>query len=141
MSGQAGRFNRSQKKGASWGSTSDSKLKFMAPTSGHEDVYFTTGTTKDATAFQDTVQKLVRDVSIAAGWKQGPTLGKAMTDIRDPVFDPPTRPMRIYYQNKDGKVTTDRATAGAKNVKIMDDLDYAVETGKRIQTREQSSPL
>ena len=36
----------------------------------------------------------------------------------------------MYYQNTDGEVTTDRATAGAKNIKVMDDLDYAVETGE-----------
>ena len=52
-----GRY-RNRKKGASDGSTSDKKIKFVAPTSGHEDVYFTTGSTKDAAAFQGTVQKL-----------------------------------------------------------------------------------
>ena len=80
-SARAGRFNRNRKEGASGGSTSDTKPKFVAQTSGHEDVYFTTGPTKDAAAFQDTVQKLARHVSTAAGWKQGPTLGKAMTDL------------------------------------------------------------
>ena len=69
------------------------KPKFMAPTSGHKDVYFTTGSTKDAAAFQDTVQKLALHVSTVAGWKQGPMLGKVMTDLRDPVLNPPTRPV------------------------------------------------
>ena len=66
---------------SSGGSTSASKPKFVAPTSGHEDVYFTTGSTKDAAAFQDTVQEFARHVSTAAGWKQGLTLGKAMIDL------------------------------------------------------------
>ena len=57
------------------------KSKFVAPTSGHEDVYFTTGSAKDATAFQGTVQKLAQHVSTAAGWKQGSTLEKAMTNL------------------------------------------------------------
>ena len=55
---------------------SDARPKFMAPTSGHEDVYFTTGSTKEAAAFQDTVQKLARQVSTDVGWKQVPTWGK-----------------------------------------------------------------
>ena len=128
--GRGGGYNKNWKRRGSDGSGSVTKPKFLAPTLGHEDVYFTTGSTKDVAAFQDTVQKLARHVSTAVGWKQGPTLGKAMTDLRDPVFSPPTRPVRMYYQNIDGEMTTDRATAGAKNVEVMDDLDYVVETGE-----------
>ena len=50
--------NRGRRKGSSDGSTLVTKSKFVAPTSGHEDAYFTAGTTKDVTAFQDTVQKI-----------------------------------------------------------------------------------
>ena len=107
-----GRSNRNRKKGTSGGSTPVTKPKFVAPTSGHEDVYFTTGSTKDAAAFQDTVQKLARHVSTAAGWKQGPTLGKAMTDLRDPAFNPPTRSVRKYFKNTDDAETKDQATGG-----------------------------
>ena len=80
-SGRVGRYTRNRKKGASGESTLTTKSKFVAPTSGHEDVYFTTGSTKYAAAFQGTVQKLARHVSTAAGWEQGPTLGKAMSDF------------------------------------------------------------
>ena len=38
--------------------------------------------------------------------------------------------MRQYYQNTDGVVTTDRATAGTKNVTVMDDHDYKIESGE-----------
>ena len=96
--GRGGRYNRNMKKGASGESTSAHKSKSVAPNSGHENVYFTTGSMKDATAFQGTVQKLARHVSTAAGWKQGPTLGKATTDLQDPVFSPPSRPVREYYK-------------------------------------------
>ena len=65
--GHAGHYNRNRKKGVSRESTSDTKTKFVAPTSGHEDVYFITGSTKDATAFQGTVQKVARHVSTTAG--------------------------------------------------------------------------
>ena len=86
----------------------DAKPKFMAPTSGHEDVYFTTGSTKDVLAFQDTVQKLARHVSTAAGRKQGPTFGKAMIDLLiNPVFNQPSSPVRKYHKHMDGTVTTD----------------------------------
>ena len=36
-------------------STPVATLKFVAPQSGHEDVYFTTGSTKYPVAFQDTI--------------------------------------------------------------------------------------
>ena len=71
-----------------------------------------------------------RKKGTSAGWKQGPTLGKAMTDLRDPAFVPPTRPVRKYFKNTDGAETTDRATGGTMNAAVMDDLDYAVETGE-----------
>ena len=35
-----------------------------------------------------------------------PTLEKAMTNIQDPMFDPPKRPVRKYYNHTDGTVTT-----------------------------------
>ena len=42
------------------------------------------------------------------------------------MFDPPSRPVQQYYKT-DGTVTTDWATAGTKNVTVIDDLDYAIE--------------
>ena len=61
-SDRAGRYNRNQKKGASVESTSATNSKFVTPTSEHEDVYFTMGSTKDAAAFQVTIKKLMRHV-------------------------------------------------------------------------------
>ena len=46
------------------------------------------------------------------------------------MFSPPSRPVREYYRNTDGTVTMDWATAGTKNVAVMDDLDYAIEIGE-----------
>ena len=37
--------------------------------------------------------------------------------------------MRKYFKNTDGAETTDRATGGKVKVAVMDDLNYAVETG------------
>ena len=42
---------------------------FEAPTAGLESVYFTTGSTKDAAEFKDTVEKLSRNV-VTNAWKQ-----------------------------------------------------------------------
>ena len=46
------------------------------------------------------------------------------------MFSTPSTPVRQYYRNTDGTVTTDRATAGTKNIAVIDDLDYAIETGE-----------
>ena len=97
--------------------TSSAKLNLVAPTSGHKDVYFNPGSTKDTTAFQNTVQKLAQHVSIAAGWKQGPRFGKEMTDLKEPVFDQPTRPVRMNYDNQDNTETKVWATNGKRTAR------------------------
>ena len=53
-----------------------------------------------------------------------------MTDLWDSVFSLPSRLVRYYYQNTDGLVTTDWATAGTKIVTVINDLDYAIKTGE-----------
>ena len=120
---QRGERHKGRRKVSTGGTTPASKLKFVAPNSGHKDVYFTTGSTKEPVAFQDTVQKLARHLSTPAGRKQGPTLGKAMTDPKDPMCDPPTRLVQKYYKNTNGTETRDWVTGGTKNVAVMDDLD------------------
>ena len=51
---------------------------FEAPTAGLESVYFTTGSTKDAAEFKDTVENLSRHVATTA-WKQALILSNVMT--------------------------------------------------------------
>ena len=104
--------------------------KFVDPTSVHKAVYFTKRCTKDATVFQGTVQKLARHMSTPAVWKKEATVSKAMTGLQDPMFNPPSRLVRQYYNHEGGSVTTDRAVAGTKNILVMDDLDYTIETGE-----------
>ena len=84
---------RSGKYGGKKATTTERK-KYVASTANHHDVLFTSGTTKDAAEFKDTVQILARHVSTASGWKQGPTLAKAMTDLAAPVNAEPARPER-----------------------------------------------
>ena len=47
--------------------TATERKKYVAPTANHHDVLFTSGTTKDAAEFKDTVQILARHVSTASG--------------------------------------------------------------------------
>ena len=75
------RYRSRRERESSGGTMLAAKPKFAAPTLGCEDVHFTAGSTKDAVAFQDTILKLARHVSTVSGWKQGSTLGKAMTDL------------------------------------------------------------
>ena len=53
-----------------------------------------------------------------------------MADLQDPVFDPPSRLVWNYYKHADGAVTTDQATDVTKNVAVMANLDYVMETGE-----------
>ena len=50
-----------------------------------------------------------------------------MTDLKDVIFDQPTRPARLYYSNEDGTKTKVWATNGKKSVQVMDDLNCAIE--------------
>ena len=117
------------------------KKKYVAPTANHHDVLFTSGTTKDAAEFKDTVQILARHVSTASGWKQGPTLAKAMTDLAAPVYVEPARPVRKYYLNTDTtQIINDRMSAGTLNEPVKDDFDWSIETDgyKRKITRHEA---
>ena len=57
------RFKRKQRAAGGTGSPGGAgTVKFTAPTSGLEDVFFTWGTAKDAAKFEDTVSKLAQHV-------------------------------------------------------------------------------
>ena len=64
---------------------------FVAHTFGHKKVYFTTGSTKDIATFQETIQQLARHISTILGWKHGEVLGKAISNLKNPVFDLPNQ--------------------------------------------------
>jgi hypothetical protein len=98
--------------------------RFKAPTAGYEDVFFTSGSTKDAAEFKDTRQKLARWVATSS-WKQASVLARAMTELKEPVLTPPVRPVRMYYDPNDGSETKVRAVKGVMNLPVADDIDYA----------------
>ena len=60
------------------GSDGVGTIKFTAPTSGLEDVYFTLSTAKDAAKFKNTVSKLARHVGTNP-WPQSLVAPKAMS--------------------------------------------------------------
>ena len=121
----------------SWPTAEDAaepkKDKFVAPTAGLGNVYFTTGSTQDAAEYQDTVRKLARHVATTS-WKQASVLSKAMTDLKDPTSELPTRPTRKYI-TEDGAEVDNRVNAkGVLNVAKVDDIDY-VETMDKYKSK------
>ena len=71
------------------------KKTFRALTKGYEDVFFTSGTAKDAAQFMETVEQLSQYVA-TSGWKQASALAKVMTDLKDPSLVALVRPTRTY---------------------------------------------
>ena len=115
------RFKRKQRKAGGTGSPGGSTVKFTAPTSGLEDVYFTWGTAKDAAKFEDTVSKLARHVGTSP-WPQSSVASKAMSTLRSPVFEEPAIPTREYWADQERTArTNDRTRPGANNA-VVDNI-------------------
>ena len=74
------------------------------------------------------MEKLSRHVATTA-WKQALILSKAMTELKDPVFPMPDRPVRVYISGTGSSAVemTSRLTAGTLNIAVMDDIDYSDE--------------
>ena len=79
--------------GGAGGSGGAGTMKFTAPTSGLEDVYFMWVTAKDAAKFEDTVSKLARHVGTSP-WPQSSVASKAMFTLETPDFEEPAVPTR-----------------------------------------------
>ena len=92
------RAKRRQRTAGGTGSPGGSTVKFTAPTSGLEDVFFTWGTAKDAAKFEDTVSKLARHVGTSP-WPQSSVASKAMSTLKRPEFQEPTIPTREYWED------------------------------------------
>ena len=101
------------------------KKTFWAPTKGHEDLLFTSGTAKDAAQFTDTIAQLSRYMA-TLGWKQASALAKVMTDLKDPALVAPARPTRTYLHGSgpDAVETTNRITLGVVSVLMAGDINY-----------------
>ena len=60
------------------------------------DVTFTEGTAQDALRFEDVISKLAIYVGTQP-WSRSSEVAKAMGELRAPVYDEPTKPLRKYY--------------------------------------------
>ena len=104
-------------------------MKFTAPTSGLEDVYFTWGAAKDAAKFEDTTSKLARHVGTSP-WPQSSVASKAMSTRETPEFEEPAVPTPEYWADPARSVkTNDRTrpgTGGAveDNLPVLEDWDH-----------------
>ena len=107
------RAKRKQRAAGGTGSLSATTVKFTAPTSGLEDVFFTWGTAKDAAKLEDTASKLARHVSTSP-WPQSSVASKAMSILKTPEFEEPAVPTREYWSDPGRTVkTNDRTRPGA----------------------------
>ena len=104
-----------------------------------ESVYFTAVSTKDAAEFKDTVEKLSRHVATTV-WKQASILSKAMTELKDPVFPMPARPVRVYISGTGSSAveTTSRLTACTLNIVVMDDINYSDDMDQYKSNKRKS---
>ena len=66
-----------------------------------------------------------------------------MTELKDPVFPMPVRPVRMYISGTGYSAveTTSRLTAGVLNVAVVDDIDYSndMDQYKRNKRKSESS--
>ena len=113
------RFKRKQRAAGGTGSSGGAgTVKFTAPTSGLEDVFFTWGTAKDAAKFEETVSKLARHVGTSP-WPQSSVASKAMSTLRSPEFVEPTIPARECWKDSERtRRTHDRTRPGANNTVV-----------------------
>ena len=92
--GERGRRNAA----GTGGSGATTTRKFTAPTLELEDVYFTWGTAKDATKFEDMASQLARHVGTRS-WPHSLVAWRGMSTIETPMFEEPERPVRKYWVN------------------------------------------
>ena len=116
--------------------TPNADESYKAPTLGMRDVTFTEGTAQDAARFEDVINKLASYVGTRP-WSQSSEVAKAMGDLRAPVYDEPTKPLRKYYVHLEASETmpATRAQTTSKfhtdqrteNILVDDEFDWKLE--------------
>ena len=101
------------------------KNTFQTLTKVYEDVFFTSGTAKDAAQFMDMIEQLSWYM-VTWGWKQASALAKVVAELKDPTLVVPARPTRMYLSGLglDAVETTNLITLGVLNILVVDDIDY-----------------
>ena len=87
--------------------------------------FLTSGASKDAAQFMDTVDQLSRYVA-TLGWKQASALAKFVTDLKDPTMVAPVSSTRTYLNGSrpDAVKTTDWITLIVVNTPMVDNINY-----------------
>ena len=76
--------------------TPNADESYKAHALGMRDVTFTEGTAQDAARSEDIINKLASYVG-AQPWSRSSEAAKAMSELRAPVYDEPTKRLREYY--------------------------------------------
>ena len=133
------KWGKGKKSGSGETPTPITKKKFTAPTPGYEDVYFMSGSTKDAEQFQDTVNKLSRCVG-KQSWKKASVLSKAMGDLVALVYTSPTCPSRQHMTGAIGSRTRTynrMNDAGELNTPTVGDTDYRLTVDEFLEKKKR----
>ena len=118
------------------GSGADKSTSFRAPTPGYEKHIFTQGTNQDVTRFKDTQEKLSQYVA-TQNWKKGSELAKAITEMKEPVYTAPARPVRKHYKQGTNTETTDKVGEdGTPNIAVEDDMSWGITVGEYMDAKK-----
>ena len=147
------RFQRSRRSTAARApaATQNADETYKAPTLGMREVTFTEGTAQDAARFEDVVSKLASYVGTQP-WSRSSEVAKAMGELRAPVYDEPTKPLREYYVHVEvgeempasRRETTSRFHKDqmTENIPVDDEFDWTLElkefASKKIVWKKQT---
>ena len=131
--------------GSGGGSGGTSTGKFTAPTSGLEDVIFASGMPKAVAIYEVNVERITNHLRVQA-WKGGSELTKTIEIMKDPIYEEPEEPVRMYYtdETRANQETDDSNDDNTPRVPVVNDSLYAVllqkYQGPRA-LRDQGHPL
>ena len=114
------------------------KKMFWAPTKGYDNVFFTSGTAKDAAQFTEKIEQLLGYVATSV-WKQASALAKVMTDLKDPAMVAPARPTRKYLSRlgPDTVETTNQITLVVVNILMVGNIDYQTTMSEYLSKKRK----
>ena len=122
------RGGQSGKTGSEYPSTTTKK--FTAPTTGMEDVFFTTGTNEDAANFNETKKRLARYVG-TCNYRGAATASLVIKTMTNPTFTATKRPDQSNLET----LTGDKVDESKEKILI---LDYSVEIAKYIKDQKET---
>ena len=122
------RGGQSGKTGSTYPSTTSKK--FMAPTTGMEEAFFTTGTNEDAAKFLETKKRLARYVGTSS-YCGAATASLVIETMTNPTFTTVSRPDKPNLKKEGGDKVDD-------STEQMLLLDYSVGISKYIYDQKET---